>query len=210
MPWFESEIVPLIMPVCVTALALLGFWALGCYNRLQALRFAAWQDMQRCLQAWQERNLATANVLHLLDAYVQHERAALALVDAALQAHAQASATVRVNALQPSTLQELAVREGQLAQQIAQLRQLCVEYADLKVNPQLIGLWARHAAVEDTCTYLLRAYNNAAQRFNLAAAQTPASWVARGLRLVPCMLVHPLAAQPVTQATNQSTQLQLL
>jgi LemA protein len=204
-----AGIVPFVLPVCATALALFFFWALGCYNRLQGLRNAAWQDLQRCLQAWQERNVATSSVLHLIDAYVQHERATLAVVDAALQAQTQACATVRNSGLQASGLDALAVREGQLAQQTEQLRALCAEYADLKINPQLLGLWALQSAQADTCSFLLRAYNEAAEKFNAAAAATPAQWVARSMQLRACTVIAPPAVLPVPAPTSAS-QMQLL
>ena len=76
----------------------------------------------------------------------------------------------------------------------------------MKINPQLIGLWAHQAALADTCVYLLRAYNEAAERFNQAAAEPPSHWLARSLRLRACTLVQPLPGS----VTSQPIQLQLL
>lgn len=193
----------LIVPACAIFLALLLFWAVGCYNRLQALRSFAWVDMQRCLDAWALRTTAARALLRLLDAYLQHERAALAEVDRALNAQQNAAERVRTERLQAAALEALAVREAQLQEQLQSLRLLASDYAGLAVNAQLLAMWAQLDANSDSATHLLRAYNNAASTFNAQAAQTPASWIVRSMKIAACPRVEPQVGAATSSASAQ-------
>jgi hypothetical protein len=172
-----------ILPVLLAVMTLIIFWAVGCYNRLQRLRHAALSALQHLVASIGARNQLVMNVLTTLDGNLQHERAALAEVHAALHrstAVAEAAGLTRGDA---RTLQTLDAGEVALGMGLWNLRNLSAAYPELVVNVQLNAQWHQLDGALAGAEFAREQFNAASIAYAQACGEKPAAWLARIMRL---------------------------
>ncbi len=166
--------------VTLAIVALIGFWVVGAYNRLVALRNAigtAWQQVQDALA---RRGEAVAPLVTALRGPMGSEAASL---DALLAAQSQVAAAADALGARP-VLAELAgalVRaESLMASASSRLLALLEQHpevaADDGVAPQVAAL----REIEPRLAFARQLFNEAVQRYNDAVRQFPTRLLARG------------------------------
>jgi LemA protein len=174
-----------IVPAGAVLALLVLFWAIGCYNRLQALRAAAMSALQQLATAIGQRNHMAERLVATLDGNLQHERAVLAQVQAGVHrsaALAEAAAITRGNR---EAMQALAAGEAQVGEGVWNLRNLCAAYPELVVNEALAQQWIELDAAIAGCQFAVEQYNQAAAAFAAASRERPAAWLAQALYFPP-------------------------
>jgi LemA protein len=151
---------------------LVAVWAVLTYNRLRALQYA-------CDDAWslvdvqlQRRADLVPNLVRVVQAYAEHERAALEAVTAA-----RATAT----ALHDPTPQTAAA-EARLGAAIGHAVALGEAYPALRASDAFLELQRTLAHVESQIAAAREIYNGNVAAYRDLLQQVPSAWVARGCR----------------------------
>ena len=163
----------------LAALAVLGFWMLGAYNRVMGLRGAlvtAWQQLDALIQTRQQVIGA------LLDAALPSlpgEDSTIAAMVAAQVRLATAAEVVRRRPAAAEPLEVLAKAEAATVSALVRLVALVGQQrelkADAKVAPQLQAL----TELAPRERFARRVFNDAAGAYNSAVAQFPTRLLAR-------------------------------
>jgi LemA protein len=131
----------------IAALAVLGFWALGAYNRVMALRgvvVAAWLQLDTVIQARQQ---AIGSLVDAVDVALSSERSAIDAMVAAQVRVATSSEVVRRRPTSEEPLVVLAKSEVELAAALTRLQALIEQLGDLRHEDAVAGPGHRRAAV---------------------------------------------------------------
>lgn len=174
-----------ILPWLGLTALLAVFWGIGCYNRLQSLRNAAMSALQHLVGALGLRNRTLEQLLATLDGNLQHERAVLSSVQAAMHrgtALAEAAALTRGNR---EAMHALAQGEAQVGTALWNLRNLCAAYPELVVNETLGTQWIELDGAIAGCQFAVERYNAAASDFMRASRERPAAWLASAFYFPP-------------------------
>jgi len=149
--------------VVLVILGLVGLVVVLVYNRLVALR-------QTCNQAWgdidvqlKQRHDLVPNLVSTVQGYATHEKETLENVTKARQ-----------QAIDASSLKDLAGAENMLSQALRQLFAVAEAYPDLKANTNFLSLQNELADVENKIAAARRFFNNAVSEYNTAIEQFPA------------------------------------
>lgn len=144
-------------------------WAILTYNRLRALQYA-------CDDAWslvdvqlQRRADLVPNLVRVVQAYAEHERAVLAAVTAA---RAQAAA---LHDPTPAT----AAAEARLGAAIGQTVALGEAYPELRASEQFLGVQRTLADLESQIAASREIYNGNVAEYRDLIQQVPSAWLAR-------------------------------
>jgi len=164
---------------------LLGFWALGAYNRLVGLRHAigqAWTQVQALLR---QRGAAVAPLVVALREPLAAESASL---DALLTAQARVDAAADALGARP-TLAELAgaMARAEQAMTASSSRVLALlEHAPaLREADEVAALLVTLNEAQAGLAFARQLFNDAAQRYDEAAAQFPTRLLTRMFGLAP-------------------------
>ncbi len=154
-------------------LALLGFWMLGAYNRLVALRAAilsAWGGVDQLLKT---RSQVVLALLAAVTDRLQGEEAALAAADQAQAALQQALDGLGQRLADPAAVAALAEADGVLAGRLARLVALAEQQPGLRTDSSVgAPLQALHAMAPQL-HFARQQFNDAGQHYDLALAQFP-------------------------------------
>jgi hypothetical protein len=193
-----------IVPVLVLLLAFILFWAIGCYNRLQALRASALQSLAQHAAAVSARNAVIDTLCKSLSSNLQHERAVFSEVDAALHRNTALAEAANLARGAPDAMQAYAHSERELVRQVKTLKDIHDIYPELSVNAQLVAEWNSFAGAMSRCRFSGEQFNDYAHKLNTALGEAPASQLAQmmNLRSLQAMPLHePLPLQALsTQA----------
>ena len=148
----------------------LGLVLVMIYNRLVSLR-------QTCRQAWgdidvqlKQRHDLVPNLVKTVKGYATHEQETLQNVIAARQ-----------QAVDASSMKELAQAENMLSGALRQLFALSEAYPDLKANQNFLSLQNEIADLENKIAAARRFFNNAVNEYNTATEQFPAVIIANSM-----------------------------
>lgn len=147
---------------------LVGIIVVLVYNRLVALRQTtnqAWGDIDVQLK---QRHDLVPNLVSTVQGYASHERETLDSVTKARQ-----------QAVDASSLKDLAQAENMLTGALRQLFALAEAYPDLKANQNFLSLQAELADLENKIAAARRFFNNAVAEYNTAIEQVPAVFLAK-------------------------------
>ncbi len=172
-----------IFPTLLFLFALTLFWAIGCYQRLQALRAVALQSLTQHAAAVNARNTIVATICEALSSNLQHERAAFSAVQTALHRNAALSEAATLARGSHDAMTALAQSEQELAQQINNIREINSTYPELAVNAQLSADWLTLDGALARCRFSGEQYNVNAQTLKAALADAPSVWLARAMKL---------------------------
>jgi LemA protein len=144
-------------------IVLIGLFVMTIYNRLVALRQTtrqAWGDIDVQLK---QRHDLVPNLVETVKGYASHEKETLESVVKARQ-----------QAVDASSVKDLAVAENVLSGALRQLFALSESYPDLKANENFLSLQNELADLENKLAAARRFFNNAVSEYNTAREQFPA------------------------------------
>jgi LemA protein len=144
-------------------IVLVGLFIMTIYNRLVALRQTtrqAWGDIDVQLK---QRHDLVPNLVETVKGYASHERETLESVVKARQ-----------QAVDASSVKDLAAAENVLSGALRQLFALSESYPDLKANENFLSLQNELADLENKIAAARRFFNNAVSEYNTAREQFPA------------------------------------
>jgi len=144
-------------------IVLIGLFIMMVYNRLVALRQTtrqAWGDIDVQLK---QRHDLVPNLVETVKGYASHEKETLESVVKARQ-----------QAVDASSVKDLAQAENVLSGALRQLFALSESYPDLKANQNFLSLQNELADLENKIAAARRFFNNAVSEYNTAREQFPA------------------------------------
>ncbi|WP_286799989.1 LemA family protein [Oceanicaulis sp. UBA2681] len=144
-------------------IVLIGLFVMTIYNRLVALRQTtrqAWGDIDVQLK---QRHDLVPNLVETVKGYASHEKETLESVVKARQ-----------QAVDASSVKDLAAAENVLSGALRQLFALSESYPDLKANENFLSLQNELADLENKIAAARRFFNNAVSEYNTAREQFPA------------------------------------
>ncbi|MBL4540123.1 MAG: LemA family protein [Oceanicaulis sp.] len=144
-------------------IVLIGLFVMTIYNRLVALRQTtrqAWGDIDVQLK---QRHDLVPNLVETVKGYASHEKETLESVVKARQ-----------QAVDASSVKDLAAAENVLSGALRQLFALSESYPDLKANENFLSLQNELADLENKLAAARRFFNNAVSEYNTAREQFPA------------------------------------
>ena len=144
-------------------IVLIGLFVMMIYNRLVALRQTtrqAWGDIDVQLK---QRHDLVPNLVETVKGYAGHEKETLESVVKARQ-----------QAVDASSVKDLAAAENVLSGALRQLFALSESYPDLKANQNFLSLQNELADLENKIAAARRFFNNAVSEYNTAREQFPA------------------------------------
>ena len=144
-------------------IVLIGLFVMTIYNRLVALRQTtrqAWGDIDVQLK---QRHDLVPNLFDTVKGYASHEKETLESVVKARQ-----------QAVDASSVKDLAAAENVLSGALRQLFALSESYPDLKANENFLSLQNELADLENKLAAARRFFNNAVSEYNTAREQFPA------------------------------------
>jgi LemA protein len=159
--------------------AVLGFWMLGAYNRVMALRapiLVAWTQLEGILQA---RSQVVASLLTVVDQALASERAAL---DATSLAQTQLMAAVdlvRPRPVRRETVAALAQAEVAMVSAMARLTALVEQQAMLRGEPAASASLQALRDLQPRLDFARQVFSEAAAAYNSAVRQFPTSLLRR-------------------------------
>lgn len=160
----DAGIILLILVIVI------GIFLVMVYNRLVALR-------QTCNQAWgdidvqlKQRHDLVPNLVETVKGYAKHEQGTLENVIKARQ-----------QAIDATSVKELAQAENMLSGALRQLFALSEAYPDLKANQNFLSLQTELADLENKIAAARRFFNNAVNEYNTATEQFPAVVIANSM-----------------------------
>ncbi|WP_088284654.1 LemA family protein [Ideonella sp. A 288] len=163
----------------LAAAAVLGFWMLGAYNRITALRGAigtAWQQLDALIQARQQ---ALGALLDAVEPTLATERPAL---DAMVAAQVQVATAAEVLRRRPAAEEPpavLAKAEAAIGAAQSRLLALVDQHAHLKANETVATQLRTLADLAPRDRFARQTFNEAASAYNLALDQFPTRLLVR-------------------------------
>ena len=162
------------MLVLLGLIVVVGLVIVLIYNRLVALRQTtrqAWGDIDVQLK---QRHDLVPNLVATVQGYASHEKETLEGVTKARQ-----------QAIDASSVKDLAAAENLLSGALRQLFALSESYPDLKANQNFLSLQNELADLENKIAAARRFFNNAVSEYNTAIEQFPAVLLANSFGFKP-------------------------
>jgi len=144
-------------------IAVIGLFVMMIYNRLVALKQTtkqAWGDIDVQLK---QRHDLIPNLVETVKGYAAHESETL-----------EGVVKARQQAIDASSVKDLAEAENLLSGALRQMFALSESYPDLKANENFLSLQNELADLENKIAAARRFFNNAVAEFNTAREQFPA------------------------------------
>lgn len=159
-------------------LAVLGFWALGAYNRIVSLRAAvgsAWLVHDGLIQA---RQKAIGSLLDAVEPSLQAERAATEGIVSAQVQVATAAEVVRRRPIALHPVEVLAKAEAAMTAALPRLLSLVDQHAELKRQAAVLTPLQALSDLAPRERFSRQAFNAAVGHYNLAIDQFPTRMLA--------------------------------
>ena len=153
--------------ITLAIVALLGFWALGTYNRLIGLR-------NQVQNAWRQIDVQLKRRHDLIPNLVNTVRGAMEFEKGTLEAVIEA----RNRATTATGPADAAVKEGELTQTLGRLFALVENYPQLTANQNVRALQEELSATENKIGFARQFYNDIATKYNTATQVVPANIIA--------------------------------
>ncbi len=163
----------------LAVVVVLGFWMLGAYNRVMALRGAlltAWLQLDALIQA---RQLAIGSLLDAVEPHLHTERTAL---DAMVSAQVQVATAAEVVRRQPHSEHPVAVlakAEVAITGALVRVLALVDQQRELKGQAGVATPLQAIAELAPRDRFARLSFNDAAAAYNLAIEQFPTWLLAR-------------------------------
>ncbi len=189
-----------IVPIFLVLLAFTAFWAIGCYNRLQALRAGALLALTQHAAAVAARNDVIRTISESLASNLQHERALFSSVISEVHRNSAVAEAAPLSKGSASAMAAFADSEQGLQAKLQALKDMNAAYPELTVNEQLAGDWQTLEGSVARCRFSAEQFNVQAAALNAALAQQPAHSLAKvfsfaTLQSLPLAAVVPSAPE---------------
>lgn len=186
-----------IVPISLVLIAFIAFWAIGCYNRLQALRAKALLALAQHAAAIAARNEIIKTINDALASNLQHERALFSTVMSEVHRNTAVAETAPLSRGSESAMVAFDHSELSLQEKLLSLQELNAAYPELTVNEQLATDWQMLVQAVARCRFSAEQFNVQAAALNEALLQRPASALAKVFRLsLLAKLYIPTASVP--------------
>lgn len=169
----------------LAVVVLLLLWSMVIYRRLLRRQKAVEEAFTEIDQLLQRRYTLIAQWVDVVRQLLPQEAAALELLARARSHALGAAATARRHPGQPGAMGALAMAEGALGSQLAQVREMAASHASLQANAQAGQLMAAITQGEVALRQARAAYNIEVKVYNWQAARLPDLWLARLLGFAP-------------------------
>lgn len=163
--------------VLLIVAVVLGFWLMGAYNTLIALKnqtMNAWKQIDVQLK---RRHDLIPNLVNTVKGSMEFEKDTL---DAVISA--------RSKAMSASGVGQTAAAEGQLTAATGRLFAVMEAYPDLKSSANVRSLQEELASTENKISFARQAYNDMATNYNTRQMQFPTNMVAGLAKATPAEL----------------------
>jgi LemA protein len=164
--------------VTLVILAVLGFWAVGAYNRLVRLRNAIANAFAQIDVQLKRRHDLIPNLVETARKYLEHERETLEAVTAARNQARAAADVARGRPSDAGAMKSLGVAEQVLTGAMGRLMALVEAYPELKADQTLRELSEELTSTENKVAFSRQLFNDATLDYNNAAQQFPTSVLA--------------------------------
>lgn len=177
------------MIILLVLLVVVGFWFIGAYNGLIALKnqvYNAWKQIDVQLK---RRHDLIPNLVETVKGAMNFERETLeAVVKARGQAMAAAAGAPAGGAPTAQQVQATAAAEGQLTTALGRLFAVVEAYPDLKATGNVAQLQEELTSTENKIAFARQLYNDVATQYNTKQAQFPTNMVAGFAKATPAEL----------------------
>jgi LemA protein len=160
--------------ILLVIIVVIGFMAVGAYNRLVGLRQGANQAFADIDVQLKQRQDLVPNLVEAVKGYAAHERGTL---EAVTNARAAAASASNVN--------DRVQAENALTGALRQLFAVAESYPDLKANQNFMQLQAELTDIENKLAAARRFFNNAVSEYNASIQQFPAVLFAASMGFPP-------------------------
>lgn len=191
------------MPIFLVLLAFAGFWAIGCYNRLQSLRAGALLALAQHATAVAARNEVIRTISEALASNLQHERALFSSVVSEVHRNSAVAEAATLSRGSASAMATFTHCEQSLQEKLQALKDMNAAYPELTVNEQLAGDWQALEGSAARCRFSAEQFNAQAAALNSALAQQPASSLAKTFQWLPLASL-PIAAIGMVAPSGQA------
>lgn len=174
--------------IVLAGIVVIGFAAVGLYNRLVALRNRFRNAYAQIDVQLKRRYDLIPNLVETAKAYLKHERETLEAVIRARNAAYSASRAAAAQPGDPQAMRDLAGAEGTLAGVIGRLFAVAEQYPDLKANQTMARLMEELTSTENKIAFARQAYNDAVMLYNTKCETFPAVLIARLFGFQPAAL----------------------
>ncbi len=165
--------------VTLSVLILIGFWALGAYNRLVRRRNEIANAYAQIDVQIKRRHDLIPNLVETARKYVTHERETLEGVIQARNTSRQAADAVKAAPLDAQRVAALGNAESVLTGSLSKLMAVVEAYPDLKADATLRELSEELSHTENRIAFARQAFNDSVLEYNNAAQQAPTNIVAK-------------------------------
>ena len=155
----------------------LGFWAIGGYNRLVGLRNQTLNGWKQIDVQLKRRHDLIPNLVNTVKGAMDFERGTLEAVIAA-----------RNKAVSATGVAQVAKAEGELSQALGRFFALSENYPQLKATENVKQLQEELTSTENKIGFSRQLYNDVATQYNTRQAQFPTSLVAGLAKASPAEL----------------------
>ncbi|HYC71371.1 MAG TPA: LemA family protein [Opitutaceae bacterium] len=171
--------IALILLLVLGGLALVvGFWLIGTYNALVALRNRFKNAFAQIDVQLKRRYDLIPNLVEVAKGYLKHERETLEAVIKARNVAAAAAQAAAANPADPSAMKGLLGAEAGLAGALSRLMVVSEQYPDLKANQNMMQLTEEMTSTENKISFSRQAYNDAVMTYNTRRETFPTSVIA--------------------------------
>jgi len=161
----------------LVVVAVIGFWMVGAYNKLIALK-------NQVLNGWKQIDVQLKRRHDLIPNLVNAVKGAMDFEKGTLEAVVQA----RNSAVGASGVAQVAKAEGELTQALGRLFALSENYPQLKATANIQQLQEELTSTENKIGFARQLYNDVATQYNTAQQQFPTSLIAGMAKAAPAEL----------------------
>ena len=185
--------------IVLVVVAIIGFWAVGAYNRLVNLRNVFRNAFAQIDVQLKRRYDLIPNLVETAKGYMNHERETLERVIAARNTAVTANAAAAADPGSASAMQGLITAEGALSGALSRLFALAEAYPDLKANQNMMQLSEELTGTENKISFARQAFNDAVMGYNTASQQFPTNIIAGAFSFAPAELLQSTGSEAERQ-----------
>lgn len=163
----------IVLGVLAIILLILGFWVMGIFNALVALRNRFKNAFSQIDVQLKRRYDLIPNLVETAKGYMKHERETLEAVIKARNIALAASQSAATNPADPTAMKGLVAAETGLAGALSRLMVVSEQYPDLKANQNMMQLTEELTTTENKISFARQAYNDSVMSYNTTRETFP-------------------------------------
>ncbi len=186
--------------IFIGVIAILGFYVVGLYNKLVALKNQFKTAFAQIDVQLTRRYDLIPNLVETAKGYMSHEKETLEAVIQARNTAVSANQQAAQNPDDGASIKSLAAAETLLGGSLGKFFALSESYPDLKANENMMSLMDELSNTEDKISFSRQAFNDSVMQYNTYREQFPGNLVANFFAFTPAELLEledPAAKKPV-------------